>query len=345
MHLPASKKWLLWGALLSVSFAITVCFVSLYLHPRFLHADASVLHQKVILQAGAFSYEGFGESYFPQWYNRIMFPVALDQLTRMHPGMDRHLFLALRLVSAWGMFFAFFVLVSKETRDKVPVAVAGMSVLALGLVSTFNTGWENPTDFLEAFFIISFVWLALRRSWLILAAMAFLAAANKETAVFAGVIWFFLYGFSRKKGLCLKEAGYSIVLMATTYAFVLALRHLVGGESFYRDPNALPQLAQQYLLVTNFKDMLREGLFVLLRPFSWLMLLVVMFLPALLWIGKNSRTIDSTGKRLLAAAGALFGFSVCWGVVSEPRIYIPVLVIMVYVAVRSECGVLDRGIL
>ena len=81
------------------------------------------------------------------------------------------------------------------------------------MVFTFNHGWEHPTDFLNVAFFCGFIGLALQRKRAVLALVVFLATLNHQTAAFAGVIWFVLWGGERPFKPKWREAAYSVSLV------------------------------------------------------------------------------------------------------------------------------------
>ena len=98
--------------------------------------------------------------------------------------------LLVRFVSALIAAALFFACARRAGGADEAVAIAATAVLALELVMTFSRPEELPWDFGDVAFMAAFTWLSVReRRWELLA-LAAVAASNRESALFAAIIWF-----------------------------------------------------------------------------------------------------------------------------------------------------------
>jgi len=268
--------------------------------------------------------------YITAFQNRILFPSVLLILTNIKILSVREWYLILRLFTACLSFFVFFNLLIYVAKSNCKLAAVGIGLFAYELILTFNQGWEHPTDFLDAMFISLFLWMASQRRRLLLFLFAILASTNRESSAFAGVIWFFLYGITKGLKLRLKETLYAVLLSISSYAFIIIIRYTLGGENVESQQMIIGWTG----LIRNIKRFLERP-----TPSSWPILFLAMFLPLFLWIYSNRNFLLSTHIRLLISSFAICCISLVFGSISELRILIPSIVIMVFVAVAAEANV------
>ncbi len=316
------------ASFISVLLAALVCNVSFNLYPRFMHHAENVAMQQAIYRGEPFPVDGV-MAYHAQLYNRLLFPTALRMLEGLRVCSAQRCYLFLRLATAAACFFVFFLMVVWCFRGPARVALFAQALLALGLISSFNSGWEHNTDLLDACFMSGFVWCALeRRRWALLA-VALLAVFNRESAAFAGVVWFFLWG--RRS---VKEAAFSAGVFLATVSLAVYVRTMVGAAILAHDPYAVPLVHQQIWVATIWRRIWEPG--TPFHPFAWPWAVAGMFFPAACWLWELREKLDRPEKGLLQAAAVVVAFCVVLGLVDEARIYIPAMVLLVAAAARAE---------
>jgi hypothetical protein len=311
------------GILLSFSCAITVCFVSFNLHPRFEYRSETIKRQFAILKGESLILEG-KDCYLPPFQNRVIFPLLLKACSRLRVFSVSQWYLIVRTFTAFLSFLIFFYLLVKKGRADCSLAMAGLILLAFELIPTFNHGFEHPTDFFDIIFFSLFIWFSLERKRLLLLVFACLAAANRESSTFAGLIWFFLYGIDDKLRLNKWEVFYSAGVSLLSYCFVLFIRYIFGAG--HTGPQQL--VIAWPGLVTRFHSFLAKP-----APDSWPVLLLAMSIPLLLLIWFKRQFLKLWHKKLLFSAMAIVLISLVFGGIDELRILIPSLVIVIFVVV------------
>jgi hypothetical protein len=312
------------GFILSICFSILVCFVSTSLHPRFIHHKETVQAQIDILKGKYIVIDGEIRE-LPWHQNRILFPLMLKYISKLPALSVSQWYLFLRFCTAILAFFTFWFLLIKIGLAHVKIAAMGMGYLAYALIFSFNHGWEHTSDFFDIFFITLFLWTALRRYRLLLVLTTIFASLNRESAMFSGVLWFFLY-CNRGKGLKsrLMETLFALFLTISSYCTIMILRYSLGKVTF-----AESQIFTLALLPSVIKAGLAHFSFS-----SWIALIVAMFLPLILWILGNYKSILSQHIHLLMAAIAITLISNVFGLANELRIFLPTMVILIFVAVN-----------
>jgi hypothetical protein len=209
----------------------------------------------------------------------------------------------------------------------VKIAGLGAGALAYGLVFTFNHGWEHPTDFLDVAFFSVFLWLALQRRRALLALVVFLATLNHETAAFAGVIWFGLWGVEPHLKLNWREAAYSAALVIGSYSISTAVKFWFGGSG-----QSVGYVINGYLTISQFMDALRHP-----RPDAWPILLLAMVLPVSLWLWSNRAVVQGDVRKLVWVSLGIVVLSSPMAYWSELRsVFLAPLVIITFAATVAE---------
>jgi hypothetical protein len=234
----------------------------------------------------------------------------------------------LRLGTALLAFLVLWQFLTGTVGADARTAAMGMGALAYVLVFEFNHGWEHPTDFQDVTFTLGFIWASLQRRWMSLALITVVACFSRESAVFAGVIWFCLYGLTREWTLRVFDTAYALALCAGSYLTIIGIRYLFGGTQ------ALARL--QTLNIENIWPLFLKPVLSDPTPSSWPVLLVVMFGPLLLWLFANRRIMCDWHRRLLAAALSVGFISLMLASIEELRILIPCTTILVFVAAAVE---------
>lgn len=312
---------------LAVCFALVVVFVSSYQGERQENRPEIIQMQFDLLQGKDYVINGRA-TYLAAFQNRILFPLLLSLV---RPGLPdaNDAYLLLRLITAalalWTVFWAARGLGNVSFK----LAAGGMLLVAYGLICTFGYNWEHPTDMLDVMFMAGIVWATATHRVAFALLIALAAAANRESAAFAGVLWGFCYGLNERWRPNFSELGRAALLVVLPYALALGLRYAFGGARAVVNETqlitAFTSLQNDFNILTDYTT-----------PFNWLTLGFAMFVPPLLWLASNWRTMVPMQRRLVYAAAALTVVTFWFGILSELRIFLPMLVILVLTAVWSE---------
>jgi hypothetical protein len=316
--------------LLSIALSIFICFVSDQMLNRQARRAEAIAMELAILNGQSF-HESGNLTYMPSFQNRILFPVLLKLGSSLNIFSIAGWYVFCRLLSALAMFFVFWYVLRFNTGAGVKLTGAGMLSLTYCLVFTFSLPLVLTSDFPDAMFTSLFVLATLRRRRWLLLVLAIVAAANRESAAFAGVIWFFVYGINRERRIDILESGYAALVSICSFATVLLLRYELGGWK------AISLHTQPLGISTNL-FMIGQFFQHPFAPFTWVSLLLSMITPFILWIFYNRLALTATQKRLLLAAVAIAIVTPIFGIISELRIFIPAIVLLLIVAVWAEAG-------
>src|SRR5258708_7911529 len=223
------KKELLICLLLSIAFGIFVCSASEKMLNRQDYRQESMEMERAILRGQPFHSSGH-VVYAAPWQNRILFPAILELGIHLGIFTPTGWYLLLRLLFCVAMFAVFWLTLRTNALADFKLAGAGMLLLAYCFVLTFTTPYGMTSDFPDAMFAAIFIVLSLRRKRWLLLIVSILAAANRESSAFAGVIWFFMYGVDDNRKINWKEVCYSALVSITSLIFVFVLRYGFGGS-------------------------------------------------------------------------------------------------------------------
>jgi hypothetical protein len=324
---------LLIAVTVSAAFAMLVGFVSTNLDPRFAHRPEVIQQQFAILAGGPYPIDGvFSE--VGAYQNRVLFPLALAFLAGLGFGAVGAWYLVLRLTTAFGAFLAVWYLLRRQGGASPRLAAVGIGLLAYELVFTFSQGWEHPTDFPDVALTSLWVWAALtRRRWTVLV-VALVAAVNRESAAFAGVLWLVLYGFDACWKPRPRELAFAGLLSGASYATVLGARWLFGGAAILRQNtnvadvlDTLPRLTGE---VTAFAAHP--------TPWSWPLLMLAMLVLPAMWIWINRSGVRRRERRVLLGSTIIALLSLPFSSLDEPRDFMTSIVLTVFVAVAADAG-------
>jgi hypothetical protein len=205
-------------------------------------------------------------------------------------------------------------------------ATLGAGSLAYGLVFTFNHPWEHPTDFIDVIAFCLFLWLALSKQRVALMIATLVATFNHETAAFAGVVWWCLWGFGPGPRVDWKESWFAAALGLASYGLSTGVKMLMITD------RSIGYVADGWRTIPQFIEAIKHPL-----PFSWPILLVAMMLPTALWLAANRLLITREGWRLLWAAGAIVVLASPIAFWSELRsVFLAPSVIITFVATATE---------
>jgi|GEM_PF-2335078 hypothetical protein len=315
--------------------ALGVAFVSGYLGDRQKHRGEIIQMQFDLLQGKDYVLNGRA-MYLPSFQNRVLFPFALAAATRLGVLDANDSFILLRLVTAALALATLWWTARAISNCSPKLAAVGTLLLAFGLIFTFQFAWEHPTDFLDVVLIALMVWATVKKRPLLLLGIALVAAANRESAAFAGVLWGLSYAWDEKRRPQWNELARAFLLIVVPYAAVLLLRYAFGGA------RAVTTGTQMVTALSSLQNDLKI-LTAYVTPFNWLSLAIAMFVPPLLWVTTNWRDMTFLQHRLVYAALALVLITFFFGIVSELRIFIPSVVILILMGVWSEAVRAERN--
>ena len=238
-------------------------------------------------------------------------------------------FVILRLATAFLAFLVFSLVSIKVSGASPKVAALGSGWLALGLIPTFNHGWEHPTDFPEVMFSSLLLWFSIRGCKAATLVTTLVASLNRQTAAFAGVVWLCLHGFGSRKGVRPGEGAYALLLMAASYVTGWLVKWVVRGDADWR------YVVNGYLTIEQFLEFLAH-------PWAsgWPVLLVALVLPTVLWLFANRAALTSIDNRILLAVGVTIGISSLIAFMAELRsVFLVPHVLATFVAVSAESRV------
>lgn len=310
------------ACILSGLCAFAAVYISANLHPRFEHRSESIEREFAVLEGRDFLLDGT-PAYFPEFQNRILFGVMLKGLSRFSFLQPSEWYLLLRIGIAFFAFLAFLYSVNQSNKT----SAAGMLVLLYTLLFAFNHGWEHPSDFLDIFFMSLFLLLTLSKGRLLLSAIVLLACLNRESAVFAGLVWLFVWGVKERK-VIYREVVFGCLLFLGAYAIVVLVRFWLGGVRGIERTQTFNPPHYWRLFI---KPILEHP-----QPFSWPVLFIAMFALPVLWIWSNKGRLESPDRRLLICSAVIALASITFASMNELRIFIPSATLLVAVATRLE---------
>jgi hypothetical protein len=158
--------------------------------------------------------------------------------------------------------------------------------------------------------------------------ISLLAATNRESAAFAGLIWLCVHGWS-SEGVKPLEVAKGLVLSVAAYAFVLVLRH-----TFAAPGEAGVQMLAFTTIPQKVKDFVEFP-----RPSGWPFLLVASVVP-MAWFTRATwsyRTREENG--LLAAAAIILAVTFVFGMIDEMRVFLTGFTIVLYANTRASARV------
>jgi hypothetical protein len=268
--------------------------------------------------------------YLPTNQNRLLVPLAIASLvtTGIEPLVA---YTVVRALSAVAMFAGVAWLMMRSTGADPRAIAASLMVLALALLPSFNYGWEQPSDFPDVLFMTSFAALAVAgRRWLLLG-VAVIAAANRESAAFAGVLWTAVHWRKANGRLDLGEIGFGAFVTVAAMTVVLGLRYALGGTAAV-GPDTQTIVSLWETIVSLAEAVNQPSLT------RWPVLAAQMFGPVIFWLLLNRARFDQRQKALIVAAVIISVLTLSTGLASELRRHLPALAILLYAAVAAEGG-------
>lgn len=313
------------GVLLAVAFTFLTTFVSNNLHPRFEHRAETVAQQFAILHGEPYVLGGV-TVYFPEFQNRVLFPLMLAAAVSPGRGSPTQVYVILRFLTAVVAFLAFWFVLIQVGKIPLRTAAVGVGMLGYVMIFTFDHGWEHPTDFLDILFFSLFLWACVGKHRVLAILLAMGASANRESSPFIGLMWLMLYGIASNRKIDVREAAFGIGLGVLAYATVLSLRYLFGGVAALQ-----PQTVSLFLIPSFVHDFIANP-----TLSSWVPLLLAMVLPLALWIWANWQWFKFPERRLLWAGIGIALVAPIFGIIMELRFFIPAAVVLIFAVCCAE---------
>lgn len=313
---------------LAIVLGLAAVYVSASSHGRGPRAEQTVAQQLAILRGDDYAIDGH-RFYLPTLQNRVLFPGALWLVGDALPGGPAAWYRPLRALTAVAAFYAFWrvaaVIASRDPR----VLAAASFVLYFSMQFAFNHPAEHPTDFPDLLFMLLIAGACVRGRLAVVAALCAIAALNRESAVFGGVIWAICQGFARAGQIRWRAIATGAGLAAGSYAIVLGARLAFGGRRAI-------QLNGQ--MVTGPAALWRQIGFAIAEPtiFVWPLSLALMLSPWALWLLWNRGAIDRRAGVLSLSAAAIAAMTLVLGLVMELRVLIPSLALIALAAARAQ---------
>lgn len=313
---------------LALCLALLLTATSTLMYDRLDHRPDVVRTQLAILTGGPAIF-GSDEVYLPTNQNRVLVPVLVTVAAASGLLSAEQSYVVVRLGSALALMAVLALVLGVLTQATAKMVGIGQVVLASALIPTFTYGWEQPSDLPDAAFMLALSAAAvLRRPW-VMAMLVVLAASNRESAAFGGVIWLCLHGWRSR--VCWRDVGLAVALVILALACTLGLRYLLGGAR---------GIGPATQTVAGVMPAVHALVGALQRPSttSWLVLLAAMVGPSILWLLANGHHVDDLSRRLLVAATLIALISTYFGLIGELRRHIPATMLLVLTAVAVESG-------
>ena len=324
----ALKRWILAAWLGYGAFFVSSAI-------RFANAPVALERELNVLDGRGFHYGGeYG--LFAEFTNRILFAILLRSACSLGVLSASEWYLVLRFGTAIVMFYVLLRYAALYLKE--PQAMLATAGFALCLPFAFNHGIEHASDFLDPLFMVLFAYAVVSGKRSLLVAGALLCAAQRESAVFAGLLWLCVHSLAalqanyRRRAL---EFGFGVAVALLSYAAVLGLRFAIAGEQGLR--------RLQDFNLARFFDMYLWPVLSGPRPFDWPLLLGAALAPGLYWIYHKRANLDQPAIGLLLAALATFAASITLASANEVRIFLPTMVFLWCAAIQiSKSETVER---
>ena len=272
-----------------------------------------------------------GHPAYPEFQNRILSPLMLVGLRKIFPvGVsDKSVWFAMRVLQAGFAYLALYWMVFRVTGGQLRALAATALVTFAYAWTPLSHPWEYTSDFFDILFVALFIGLALAERSIALTFVVIVAATNRESAAFAGIIWVALavvrYGPWPEEW---RRFVPGILYMVLATAIVVALRAWLSAE--YKPKQVI-------------------GLWWALREWRWMLhpdgafpLLIGMVVSFAALVRALPRPWTTDQKGLGLAAAVVLVFSLIFGILGELRVFLPVCVLLAFVAVMGANGRSDK---
>ena len=284
-----------------------------------------------------------GHPRIPQFQNRVLAPALVFAAREILPTSitDKSVWYLARFLSAALAYVTLYWLVVRMTGGRL------RALLAVGLVSfaylwtPMAHPWEYTSDFFDVMFTALIVALALAERHLLLLAVVVVAAMNRESAAFAGIVSICIaaarYGMSWRQWprfvpgvACMAAAAAVVVGLRRGLAQVPAVDQEIGLLSMLGDPDHLRSLLQPTgVLPMLFATALVFGVVLWRLPSPW----------------------SADQRALLAASAICAAITLVLGIPTELRVWLPcwtILALLVVIGAEPQSdrqwllGLVDR---
>ena len=268
-----------------------------------------------------------GHPAYPEFQNRILSPLMLVALRKIFPAgvSDKSVWFVMRVLQASLAFLVLYWMVFRITGGRLRALSATGLVTFAYAWTPLSHPWEYTSDFFDILFVSLFIGLALAERSIVLTFVVIVAAANRESAAFAGIIWLALatvrYGPWPEEWRRFAPGVFYLVLAA---ALVVALRVWLSADYQPRQVVGLWRALRAWHWILH-----PDGAFPLLIGMAVSFVALVRALP-------RPWTMDQVGLALTAAV--VLVFSLIFGIFGELRVFLPVCVLLSFLAVMGANG-------
>lgn len=269
-----------------------------------------------------------GHPRHPEFQNRVLAPAILWSLRSLVPAAisDKSVWFILRLLQAIVAFVALYSVAFALTGGRLRALAAVTMATYLYCWTPFSQS-ENTSDFFDILFTSLFVGLTLANRPILLGIAVAIAAANRESAAFAGLIWIGIaaarYGLWPEQW---RRFAPGVALMALATGVALGLRYWLGGAIHSQ------QIGMLELFQSPGWMLYPDGAMPMLLAMTLAMVAVLVGLP-------RPWTVDQKG--LLAAAIMCAAVTFFFGIAGELRVWLPCCTIVSLLAVSGANGKSD----
>jgi hypothetical protein len=268
---------------------------------------------------------------YPEFQNRVLSPLMQLALREMFPAnvSDKSVWFALRVLQAAVSYLVLYWVVFRVTGGRLRALAAAALVCFAYAWTPLSHPWEYTSDFLDILFMSLFIGLALAERSILLTFVVIVAATNRESAGFAGVIWLALatvrYGPWPEEW---RRFAWGVFYMALAAAVVVALRVWLSADYKPRQNVGLWGAVLEWRWIFH-----PDGAFPLLIAMAASFLALMRSLP-------RPWTPDQVGLCLAAAVILVLCF--IFGIFGELRVFLPVCVLLSFAAVIGANGRSDQ---
>ncbi len=223
-----------------VGLALVVAWASLALR---IGTRADTIHNMSNILHGRPLVFGDAHSTVHPFYNRILFPGLLLAVSHgIGLLSEGQWYILLRLASCLFGFGAFAWVCRQALQASTARTQFATALMALSTITAFVFPWEDPTDVIDLGAEALAVAAALGGRFGLGLAVALVFAANRESAAYAGIIWFVLAPAPRS----LPRRGLeTVAICVASYALALGLRTVIsdtGARNWWALPHNLETL-------------------------------------------------------------------------------------------------------
>jgi hypothetical protein len=191
--------------------------------------DISIGNEFLILQ---------GRHPYPEFQNHLLSPALLWICSHLLPGVaTKSVWYLVRFLEAAAGFLTIYWIALGLSASRLRALIAVALVVSAYLWTPMTHRTETANDFFDLMFIALMVWCVIGERTVALALVTVLAAANRESAPFAGVMWICVvvarYGIGLRQWPKVMLGGvYMAVGMAAVYGFRYATSQHFSGQQY-----------------------------------------------------------------------------------------------------------------